>query len=343
MGKAISSLLSNSFLDLKDLLTLLMVNKDWRKRFYKKVYRVIFHRYGNNFTPEQRKSLWTQILNPEDSGADYKKLLDDFLQVITFDKTMKHVEEVITIDVQRSFIIHKELNPATLQNLLRAYSNYDKVTSYCQGMNYIMGFLQMNLEDEETTLKCFCQIMNKYMKDVFDKEFFKLKVNFHKFNKLIDLYLPKLAYHFREEKVDASYFVPAWFITVFSNTFQYTLKSKFLVRVWDFFLLDGMKVIFKVGLIILKLYEQELLGMKFDAILHFLGDIGKNEIFTNNKYFAVKEEGAPLEEATKEFKTIENVSTLLIETQMPSSVLAELDKEYFLYEHKVPKYLKELK
>ena len=64
-------------------------------------------------------------------------------------------------------------------------------------MNYIMGFLLMSIKDEEMTFRFFCQIMNNSLKEVFDKDFYKLKSYFYKFNKLLEIYLPQLSIHFK--------------------------------------------------------------------------------------------------------------------------------------------------
>ena len=64
-------------------------------------------------------------------------------------------------------------------------------------MNYIMGFMNINLEDEEITFKCFCQILKKYNREMFATKLEKLKTYFSKVTKIIELYLPRLAQHFK--------------------------------------------------------------------------------------------------------------------------------------------------
>ena len=80
--------------------------------------------------------------------------------------------------------------------------------------------------------------------------------------------------------------------------------------------------------------------MKFDAILHFLTEIGKHEIFMNTKYFEIKEvkyegneEDKPLvPELTYEYEAIENISKLMNNTPLPRVILDSLEKNYVLYE-----------
>jgi len=84
-----------------------------------------------------------------------------------------------------------------LENLLRGYSHLNKELTYCQGMNYVMGFCYINLQDPNITFKCFVRLMEWHVKPIFEREFKVLKQYFFKFNRIIDLYLPDLAEHFK--------------------------------------------------------------------------------------------------------------------------------------------------
>ena len=93
-----------------------------------------------------------------------------------------------------------------------------------------------------------------------------------------------------------------------------------------------MKTIFKVSLIIFKHFEDYLLGLKFDDIVPFLCDISKNEIFKNTQYFEIKEKILPIEEATKEYYTIENFSKLMKEMTLNRGLFDKLERIYKLYD-----------
>jgi len=80
---------------------------------------------------------------------------------------------------------------------LESYATYDKEVSYCQGMNYMMGFLHINTLDADRSFKAFVRMMEKFMKGLFDNEFKQLKIYFFKFNRILELYAPDLAEHFK--------------------------------------------------------------------------------------------------------------------------------------------------
>lgn len=60
-----------------------------------------------------------------------------------------NVEEVIIMDVQRSFTKLKVVDPVVLTNILKTYAYFNPEIEYCQGMNFVAGFLYLVFRDEE--------------------------------------------------------------------------------------------------------------------------------------------------------------------------------------------------
>jgi hypothetical protein len=59
------------------------------------------------------------------------------------------VEEIIAMDVQRSLHIHQsKLSSSILQSMLRIYAYFNPDVGYCQGMNYLVGYCFLFLNDE---------------------------------------------------------------------------------------------------------------------------------------------------------------------------------------------------
>ena len=140
------------------------------------------------------------------------------------------------------------------------YAQYDGKVSYCQGMNYIMGFMLSLFKNEETAFKFFAIVMVKRMKGFFDNEFKILQCLFYQLDRLIAIFLPDLSSHFevicllfigltgvKKEKVDSSLFSPSWFITLFTVIYQSNQDSYFLLRAWDSFLLVRHDYCLQIG------------------------------------------------------------------------------------------------
>ena len=78
------------------------------------------------------------------------------------------IEEIITLDVNRSLHNHGEyLNPTILHSLLRTYAYFHKDISYCQGMNYIAGYLYIKTRDEQEAYRIFEYLMEVRFKELF--------------------------------------------------------------------------------------------------------------------------------------------------------------------------------
>jgi len=64
-------------------------------------------------------------------------------------------------------------------------------------MNYIMGFLFCLYREEDITFRFFVKLVDKYMKSFFEDDLESLRAVFYQFDRLISIFLPDLAEHFK--------------------------------------------------------------------------------------------------------------------------------------------------
>ena len=83
-----------------------------------------------------------------------------------------------------------------LHGLLRLYAHFNPDVSYCQGMNFIMGFIYCLYQTEDITFKFFMKIMDDWLKKLFINDLINLKLIFYQYDRLIAIFLPDLAEHF---------------------------------------------------------------------------------------------------------------------------------------------------
>ena len=69
---------------------------------------------------------------------------------------------------------------------------------------------------------------------------------------LLSSEVPKLASHLQKEGTDPGMYATQWFITLFCNALPHDAG----LRIWDFLLLEGMKVVFRVSVTLLKRREE---------------------------------------------------------------------------------------
>mmetsp|Transcript_18991 Transcript_18991/g.54458 ORF Transcript_18991/g.54458 Transcript_18991/m.54458 type:complete len:347 (+) Transcript_18991:142-1182(+) len=178
----------------------------------------------------------------------------------------------ISRDISRTFPKHllfrerSGLGQDSLFDVLRAYSVFNPEVGYCQGMGFITGLLLMYM-DEEDAFAMLAALLDKYqMAGLFRPGLPLLDKYFYQFQRLLQAHMPRLHDHLRAENVDATMYASQWFMTVFTYNFPFEV----MVRVWDIFLAEGIKIVFRVALAILTLQQDELFKESFEAILHRL-------------------------------------------------------------------------
>ena len=86
------------------------------------------------------------------------------------------------------------------------------------------------------------------MTNLYFKELPKLKLFFYQLDRLIGILLPEVHDHFKEEMISSSHFASPWFMTLFTSVLQ---NSPILLEIWDAFIFEGWKIIFKIAITIL--------------------------------------------------------------------------------------------
>lgn len=66
------------------------------------------------------------------------------------------------MDVQRSFTRTKKIDPVILTNILKTYAFFNPEIEYCQGMNFVAGFLYLVFKDEEVAFKALQEIVHQF-------------------------------------------------------------------------------------------------------------------------------------------------------------------------------------
>ncbi|KAL7498014.1 hypothetical protein ACHAWT_008522 [Skeletonema menzelii] len=169
-----------------------------------------------------------------------------------------------------SMISERGHGQGALRRILRAYSQYDNEVGYCQGMNFMVAmFLTFLSEEESFWLLVVVMNEDRYMlRALYGEDMSGTHEVLYIADKLMKQFVPKLWKHLEKEGIHHSMFVTQWLLTLYTSSFPFDLVS----CVWDSFLVEGWKVIYRVMLGLLKHAEPTLLEMPFEQILMFLRD-----------------------------------------------------------------------
>jgi hypothetical protein len=87
------------------------------------------------------------------------------------------------------------------------------------------------------------------------------------YEKLLAKFEPELSAHLAELCVPTTSYTSKWFMTIFAS-----MPFEFMIRVWDAFVSEGPKVLFRVAVAIMRLVKPEVLQMSDEAFQKFMKD-----------------------------------------------------------------------
>lgn len=191
------------------------------------------------------------------------------------------------------------LGQRSMFNVLSCFSRYSLETGYVQGMGFLSACF-LNFMDEESAFWMLISIMDKYqLKGFYKQGFPELSVALYKFMNLVKKMFPKIFESFKSKSVYSSMFASQWFLTLFIVN----LKFEVVVRIFDCFLMEGMRVIYRMGLALLKLNEDKITSNKeFDVVMNIMKNL--DEGITIDKLFKTAFESIKFTEKMLKVKII---------------------------------------
>ena len=281
---------SAKFLPLNNQINIFLLSKYYYKNARKKIFKDFLDR--KKLSLKEKIKIWYCLLKVSETKKkyNYKELIEKIKNDKTKSLIPNNVLEIIKLDVRRtSFKNNIEENKELLSNILKGIAFIKPKLNYCQGMNFIASFIFHLLENEEESFYLMTSIVEQTeFSSIFMEDLQRLKTFFFIFDKLINIYVPEVYQVFKSSNVIVDYFCPPWFLTLFSNTVNFIDKNnapKVILKIWDDFFLKGWKALMIIELSIIKNFENELIKLKYDEILHFLiNNILKSQFFQNEFY-----------------------------------------------------------
>ena len=231
---------------------------------------------------------------------------NDIYKMFLFKELDKSKSDLIFRDIKRTFPLQnynsinknkKQMNEASLYNVLKAFWNIDEEIGYCQGMNYIAGFLLTNTNFNEKNaffllISIFSNTFIKRKKNSFSlrglfiEEFPLLYFYIFIFDDLLKKYIPKLTKHLSENEITNDVWIIKWFQTAFTIILPINWSKKLWDNIFatDFFFIIKFSISLCLALSkdLLELKEQELIMDYFRNIQTV--PMSYNNIFLENKF-----------------------------------------------------------
>ena len=199
----------------------------------------------------------------------------------------KETEGVIIKDLDRTFPscqLFKEkygVGQRKLYRVLANYSKFNKVLGYVQGMGYLVAIFLLYMDEESSFYMLHSLVKNYGFEGLYKEGFPDLKKKFYVLLNLEKKYIPKIYDIFKRDGVFISIYASQWFLCLFTKD----LKPSVLVRIFDVFLFEGFKVIYRFALAFLKLKEKAFISNKkgiffsMNTVKQLFDNIDVDELF----------------------------------------------------------------
>ncbi|KAI0306008.1 TBC-domain-containing protein [Multifurca ochricompacta] len=207
-------------------------------------------------------SIYLRFANP----GRYEQILDENKGRINIST------EDIEKDLHRSLpeypAYQSEEGIGALRRVLQAYSFNNPETGYCQAMNILAAAILIYMPEEQVfwLLEVIC---DRLLPGYYSPSMHGTLLDQRVFESLVARCLPIIHDHFQEVDVQLSVASLPWFLSLYVNS----MPMVFAFRVVDCFFCMGPKVLFQVGLAILKINGEKLLQIQDDGqFIHLMRD-----------------------------------------------------------------------
>lgn len=208
----------------------------------------------NNNRIKCNSSYRSPLLIDTHDGIEIRRLPPLNLKLL--DKCFRQIELDLlrTLPNNRHFEGPNSLGIQRVRRVLRAYACFNQTVGYCQGMNRLAAMALLVLPEEEA-FWCLVAIVQCIMPKDYYLRPWLAQVDCHVLNDLLKSKLPELHKHLVNNDIQLTLFT--WFFTIFVDGF----RPELMLRIWDCFLVEGDKVLFRFALAILQISQNELLEM----------------------------------------------------------------------------------
>jgi hypothetical protein len=147
-----------------------------------------------------------------------------------------------------------------LRRVLTAYSWTNEEVGYCQAMNIVVAALLIYMSESQAffLLSTLC---DRLLPGYYSTTMYGTLLDQRVFESLVEKTMPILWDHLVKSDVQLSVVSLPWFLSLYINS----MPLVFAFRVLDVFFLEGPKVLFQVGLAILRINGEELLDATDDG------------------------------------------------------------------------------
>lgn len=183
---------------------------------------------------EQNKDLYESLLKNESKTSKWADIIKKDIP-----RTFRH---------HCIFYDHNSRGQDDLYKVLLAYSCYNAEIGYNQALAPVAAVLLMHMQPEDT-FWVLVSICKYYLPGYYGVKMEAMKLDGLIFGHLLNSNFPYIGKQMHINNIDPLMYIVEWMVCIYARC----LPFQTVLRIWDMFFCEGVKVLFKVGLAILKL------------------------------------------------------------------------------------------
>jgi len=259
----------------------------------------ITKRFRKGLPDRLRGDLWKKICRVDEFRKEVSPNL--FQNLLKQESTY---EIQINKDLTRTFPKHiffqSGQGQTSLFKALKAYSIFDNTVGYVQGMGFITALLLLYVTEEDAFIMLARLLKDWNMAGLYLPDFPLLYQYLYIHDQLLESNLPRLAAHFKSELISTTSYAAEWYTTLFVSR----LPFAHVIRIWDIYFVEGVSILFKVSVALLKFYQNDLLKYPLEKIMEKLKNLSNitlspDELIT--KALEISITGKKLEKLGKQY------------------------------------------
>ena len=181
---------------------------------------------------------------------------------------------IIELDIERTFPylgVFRGDSPMAqdLREILRVFVISRPDIGYIQGLSFIAGILLLNMDKFKAFISLMNLILNPIMLPFYKMDNESIQQRLKLFKQVFYYNLPELCEHFDELGLLPENYFLTWNMTLFTRDVNLELAK----RIWDVFMIEGIKAIYSAAIVFLSHFESKLINMDFVEIMTCIGTI----------------------------------------------------------------------
>ncbi|XP_067944391.1 TBC1 domain family member 10A-like [Watersipora subatra] len=229
--------------------------KKWLEMIYNwdfwmsKRFATVRKRCRKGIPESLRGRAWQYLSCAHKLQEDNKKMFKIYLT----QRIASKQEIEIKNDLHRTFPNHGMfaedggLGQKHLYEVLRAYIAYNPKEGFCQAHAPVASVLLMHLPQEQA-FWCLVAMLQDYLPNYYSGQLEEVAKDGVILLKLLKTVHPKLHKRLKEAHIDSVMFMVEWFMCLYSRD----LPWPSVLRIWDIFFCEGVKILFRIALVLLK-------------------------------------------------------------------------------------------